>query len=673
MLTGFGQFLFEKMPPKQDSPVIPADATADEKTVLINIIRKERTVSKREFTRRKNILDKMMQEDPDPNMQDLVDITMNELLQQYHIVLEKNHDVEINLDEDVVDTFIDEISNGLKETQMRYIKWKKAGAPRATDAPPPEKKTDPFMSVVGLNFDVQKVFPEKFTGDDVRDYTPFRVNWLATAARLTEMGFTDAQKLMELKKCLAKEAYELVKRLPDEDAQYERAINLLDLNFRDNIKIAEMVLVDLLNTPKMTNSAESISIAYNAMIQADQTLDGLGVTDIQRGQLLFTVICVSKLNTTLVKLWTSEKNRQLNIASAIGHNATKDDLLKHVLEQKKLAKELERGRETTSHDSQKKKEEKKETKKDGGGGTLRGNFHIKKEERQEDSSRRNLECVICKKQGHSAADCFTFKNLKGGEERRKFLTNNKVVVCRNCLKGPHQTKDCRQSLCPIKNCGMRHHALLHEDRQKQTNSVTMGLKQTQGSSRASQGSSSEGDPSKTVTAVVVKSKKQPILQSCQAWAMSPSGEKFLARIFLDSGSELTLVRKDFSEVMGLQGPTTPLLMSVAGGSALPPTLEKKVKFQLQSMDGSYISPKMEGVTSPKIVRDLRSVNIDVADFEHLKGIDFTESYPRSEKEVDILIGVDHYTNLMKGQVVRGKPDEPMAISTKLGYVLSGSA
>ena len=344
-----------------------------------------------------------------------------------------------------------------------------------------------------------------------------------------------------------------------------------------------------------------------------------------------------------------------------------------MLEQKKLAKDLESGRDTTSHNAQTKKEEKKETKKDGGGGTLRGNFHIKKEEKQENTCRKQSECVICKKQGHSAADCFTFKNLKGGEERRKFLTNNKVVVCRNCLKGPHQTKDCRQSMCPIKNCGMRHHALLHEDRQRQTNSVTTGLKQMQGSSRASQGSSSEGDQSKTVTAVMVKTKKQPILQSCQAWAMSPSGEKFLARIFLDSGSELTLVRKDFSEVMGLQGPTTPLLMSVAGGSALPPTLEKKVKFQLQSMDGSYISPKMEGVTSPKIVRDLRSVNIDVADFEHLKGIDFTESYPRSEKEVDILIGVDHYTNLMKGQVVRGKPDEPMAISTKLGYVLSGSA
>ena len=155
--------------------------------------------------------------------------------------------------------------------------------------------------------------------------------------------------------------------------------------------------------------------------------------------------------------------------------------------------------------------------------------------------------------------------------------------------------------------------------------------------------------------------------------MSPSGEKFLARIFLDSGSELTLVRKDFSELMGLQGPTTPLLMSVAGGSALPQSLEKKVKFQLQSIDGSYISPKMEGITSPKIVRDLRPVGIDVADFEHLKGIEFTEPFPRQEKEVDILIGVDHYTNLMKGQIVRGKPDEPMAIATKLGYVLSGSA
>ena len=130
------------------------------------------------------------------------------------------------------------------------------------------------------------------------------------------------------------------------------------------------------------------------------------------------------------------------------------------------------------------------------------------------------------------------------------------------------------------------------------------------------------------------------------------------------------VRKVF---MGLQGPSTPLQLSVAGGGNLPQTMEKKVKFQLQSVDGTYTSKKMEGLTTKKITRDLRKVDVDTTQFDHLKGINFTETYPRPEKEVDILIGVEDFTALMSGPVIRGNPEDPSAIATKLGYVLSGSA
>jgi hypothetical protein len=97
---------------------------------------------------------------------------------------------------------------------------------------------------------------------------------MSVEGRLTEMGFSDAQKLMELKKVINKNAPDLIKRLPDEDHQYERALTLLDKNFQNNIKIAEIVIIDLLSTPKMGNSAQLIGVTYNAMIQAEQMLDG---------------------------------------------------------------------------------------------------------------------------------------------------------------------------------------------------------------------------------------------------------------------------------------------------------------------------------------------------------------------------------------------------------------
>ena len=219
---------------------------------------------------------------------------------------------------------------------------------------------------------------------------------------------------------------------------------------------------------------------------------------------------------------------------------------------------------------------------------------------------------------------------------------------------------------------MKHHNLLHESSEHRSNPVQSNSDANSRSLSEPQKISSQ-DYQTLALATSAKTQKNPILQSCQAWAVSPSGEKFLVRVFLDGGSEVNLIRRELSDQMGLQGPTTPLQLSVAGGENLPQSIEKKVKFQLQSVDGTYTSKKMEGLTTRKITRDLRKVDVDTTKFDHLKGINFTETYPRPEKEVDILIGVEDFTALMAGPVIRGNPEEPSAIATKLGYVLSGSA
>ena len=40
-------------------------------------------------------------------------------------------------------------------------------------------------------------------------------------------------------------------------------------------------------------------------------------------------------------------------------------------------------------------------------------------------------------------------------------------------------------------------------------------------------------------------------------------------------------------------------------------------------------------------------------------------------DIDILIGSDYYWYFMKNRIIRGNADEPVALKTKLGYVLSG--
>jgi hypothetical protein len=679
MLTGFSKFLFDKMPPKQRIK-IPAEATDAEREALMEELKMERRISKREFTRKKNLFDRMLNED-DPTRRDrqrLAELTMEELTIQFNIVMEKNRNVELNLKEEVRDDYMADIEDSMKETQLMYLRFQIAGEPeekpKDDSVLKPSRREDGYYSAIGrLTYDVRKVFREKYAGD-AKDYASFKINWTELDTNLTELRFSDAQKLMELKKCLTGEALDIVKRLPEEDSQYQKALRIIEANYKDPIKATESVITDLLNSPRMTNTSASIIATYSAMIQAEQTLDGLGVTPEQKGQLLFNVICESKLSTKMFQLWASEKSKRKDETSPLGHTATTEDLLNLLLEQKNLSLRFEQDKKL--REAQESKQDKNESssqyknhgkKKE----TLPGSFAIQNSEKGHGKEDKK-DCLACKKQGHALLECYKFKNLKTGEACQKFLNESKIKVCRNCLKGPHMTKDCRQNNCAVNNCSMRHHVLLHEYREHRANPVQSNSDSNPRSLSEPQKSSSQ-DSQALVLATIAKTQKNPILQSCQSWAVSPSGEKFLVRVFLDGGSEVNLIRRELSNQMGLQGPSTPLQLSVAGGGNLPQTMEKKVKFQLQSVDGTYTSKKMGGLTTRKITRDVRKVDVDTTQFDHLKGINFTETYPRPEKEVDILIGVEDFTALMSGPVIRGNPEDPSAIATKLGYVLSGSA
>lgn len=57
---------------------------------------------------------------------------------------------------------------------------------------------------------------------------------------------------------------------------------------------------------------------------------------------------------------------------------------------------------------------------------------------------------------------------------------------------------------------------------------------------------------------------------------------------------------------------------------------------------------------------------------YLNKLWFSDVCPREENlEVDLLVGADYMWEFMKGDAVRGERDEPVAILTSLGWVLSG--
>ena len=89
---------------------------------------------------------------------------------------------------------------------------------------------------------------------------------------------------------------------------------------------------------------------------------------------------------------------------------------------------------------------------------------------------------------------------------------------------------------------------------------------------------------------------------------------------------------------------------------------------------SQCKPTFSALVS-EISYPLRNQNLSYAkkNYEHLKGLKLADSNDSNVPlDVDILIGSDLCWDFVDASVVKkGKPGEPVAISSKLGFILSG--
>ena len=74
------------------------------------------------------------------------------------------------------------------------------------------------------------------------------------------------------------------------------------------------------------------------------------------------------------------------------------------------------------------------------------------------------------------------------------------------------------------------------------------------------------------------------------------------------------------------------------------------------------------------VSQIRNEHVELKkrDYSHLQGLWFSDVCKENEVlEIEVLIGADYLWCFQEGNVVRGKADEPVAVQTRLGWVLSG--
>ena len=115
---------------------------------------------------------------------------------------------------------------------------------------------------------------------------------------------------------------------------------------------------------------------------------------------------------------------------------------------------------------------------------------------------------------------------------------------------------------------------------------------------------------------------------------------------LDKCSDLSILKRSVADKLFMTGDKCELTLSVTGENRVVFKKQKRVKFHLANLDGSYITDfVVEASTAPKISSSFEKINIDPKDFEYLSDLEFSEQLPMTQEyfgennDIQLLLGL----------------------------------
>ncbi|KRY44072.1 hypothetical protein T03_4913, partial [Trichinella britovi] len=167
--------------------------------------------------------------------------------------------------------------------------------------------------------------------------------------------------------------------------------------------------------------------------------------------------------------------------------------------------------------------------------------------------------------GHKAEECEKFQQADLSVRRDMARIKE---VCFRCLETGHMAKGCRAGQpCGVDGCRQLHHKLLHP-------SPTTESPRSPRPDRARQGLlAARGSPG-------------GCLQTVRARAYGPDENHVLVNCLFDTEAEVSFIRKDVADVLGLTGPHERCRLTTLGGRVGPERRWRRVEFRLGAVEGS---------------------------------------------------------------------------------------
>jgi len=282
---------------------------------------------------------------------------------------------------------------------------------------------------------------------------------------------------------------------------------------------------------------------------------------------------------------------------------------------------------------------------------------------------KSVLCIVSFARKMKFISCSTITEPKA---RRNILRRS--GRCFVCPKAGQLTPGC-QSKAKCFDCGARHHVAICENPQKPVQPSSSGAESA--SLSRSETSQERSRDVGTSTMHVGSNNNSVLLQTAQAFVSRPDNQetgKYTQVIFDSCIHQRSYISNKTREQLNVPtvGKETLLIKTFGDNSASVKECDI-VQLGIRTIDAmsvyvtAYVVPV---ICSPVSNQEIQSA---VECYPYIQGLQLACGTVNGTVSVDLLIAADHYWSFFTGRIIREDPSGPVALETKLGWVLSEPA
>ncbi|XP_076686030.1 uncharacterized protein LOC143378074 [Andrena cerasifolii] len=263
------------------------------------------------------------------------------------------------------------------------------------------------------------------------------------------------------------------------------------------------------------------------------------------------------------------------------------------------------------------------------------------------------KCALCQGE-HFILYCPKYKAMSPLERKNRVMEKH---LCFNCLAS-HSSRDCKS----VKRCQLcmgKHHSTIHIPIEQTSSSVAISKVDEQ---LAHSGKSASASLSPT-TATTHCAQVQPpgaavLLATALVRVASNSGEKVTVRAMIDPCSEVSLIGESIAQLLRL--PRSPTNIPVIGVAKNKTYSRGSVTIQVSHRSRDSIGFSTQALVLQRISSYRPSpVSVSTSWF-HLTDLELADPEFASSRKVDILLGAEVYSQIIREGLRHGPPRTPVA-------------